>query len=136
MNWLISCLVAMVCWGFWGFLMKLASEHFSWHQMFVVTNIVALAASLLIFVLLKPSINVYSPGFIYAFLAGVAGALALIAFYAALGAGKAIIVVPLTALYPVITIILSYLILNEKIALVKGVGIMLALVAILLVSID
>jgi len=136
MNWLISCLVAMVCWGFWGFLMKLASEHFNWHQIFLVTSIVTLATSSLIFVLLKPSINVHSPGFIYAFLAGIAGALALIAFYTALGVGKAIIVVPLTALYPVITIILSYLILNEKIALVKGVGIMLALVAILLVSID
>jgi transporter family protein len=136
MNWLISCLVAMVCWGLWGFLMKLASEHFNWHQIFVVSSIVTLSASLLIFVLLKPSINVHSPGFGYALLAGVAGALALIAFYNALGVGRAIIVVPLTALYPVITIILSYLILNEKIALVKGVGIMLALVAILLVSID
>ena len=136
MNWLISCLVAMVCWGFWGFLMKLASEHFNWHQIFLVTSIVTLATSSLIFVLLKPSINVYSPGFGYALLAGVVGALALIAFYTALGVGKAIIVVPLTALYPVITIILSYLILDEKIALVKGVGIMLALVAILLVSID
>lgn len=136
MNWLMSCLVAMVCWGFWGFLMKLASEHFNWHQMFVVTSVVTLAASSLIFVFLKPSINVHSPGFGYALLAGVAGAFALVAFYTAIGVGKAIIVVPLTALYPVITIILSYLILDEKISLVKGVGIMLALVAILLVSID
>ncbi len=136
MNWLMSCLAAVVCWGFWGFLMKLASEHFNWHQMFVVTSIVTLATSSLIFVFLKPSINVHSPGFVYAFLAGVAGVLALIAFYTALGVGKAIIVVPLTALYPVVTIILSYLILNEKIAFVKGIGVMLALVAILLVSID
>ena len=136
MNWLVSCLVAMVCWGFWGFLMKLASKHFNWHQIFVVTSIVTLTTSLLIFVSFKPSINVHSPGFSYALVAGVAGVLALIAFYTALGVGKAIIVVPLTALYPVITTILSYLILDEKIPFVKGLGIMLALVAILLVSID
>ena len=136
MNWLISSLVAIVCWGFWGFFMKLASKYFNWHQVFVVTIIVTLAASLLIFVLLKPFINVRSAGFGYALLGGVAGVLALFAFYSAMGVGKAIIVVPLTALYPVITIILSYLILHEEISLIKGVGIMLASVAILLVSID
>jgi transporter family protein len=53
-----------------------------------------------------------------------------------MGAGKASIVVPLTALYPVVTIILSYLILGERISPLKGVGTILALFTIILMSID
>jgi len=119
-----------------GFITKLTYKYFSWHQILVVTNIIPFATSLLILALLKPSINIHSPGFGYALLAGVTSALGMIAFYSALGIGKAIIVVPLTALYPVITIILSYLILHEEISLTRGVGLMLALVAIVLISMD
>ncbi len=136
MNWLISSLVAMVCWGVWGLLLKLASKYFNWQQTFVVTSIVTLTASLLVFFWLKPLINVGSTGFGYALAAGVLGLVALLAFYSAIGSGKAIIVVPLTALYPVVTTILSHLILREEISLTKGLGIALALVALLLVSID
>ena len=136
MNWLPYSLVTIVCWGFMGFITKLTYKYFSWHQIFVVTNIVPFATSLLILFLLKRSINIHSLGFGYALLAGVASALGAIAFYSALGVGNAIIVVPLTALYPVVTVILSYLILHEEISLIKGVGLMLALVAIILISVD
>ncbi len=66
----------------------------------------------------------------------MAGALAVVAFYSAMGYGKAMIVVPLTALYPIITIIVSYLVLSEKIKPLQGVGVVLAIAAILLISID
>jgi transporter family protein len=101
-----------------------------------VTNVVPFAASLLIYVLVKPSINIHSLGFGYALLAGVASALGMIGFYIAMEGGKTIIVVPITALYPVITVALAYLILREEISMVKGVGLMLALVSIVLISMD
>jgi len=136
MNWLVSSLVAMVCWGIWGLLMKLASKYFSWHQIFIVTSIVTVMASLTVFVIFRPAINVHSLGFSYALLAGVAGSVALVAFNYAIEVGKSIIVVPLSALYPVVTIILSFLVLHEEISLIKAVGIALGLAAILLVSMD
>jgi len=136
MNWLVSSLIAMVCWGIWGLLMKLASKYFSWNQIFIVTSIVTVMASLTVFVFFRPVINVHSPGFSYALLAGLVGSVALVAFNYAIEAGKSIIVVPLSALYPVVTIILSFLVLHEEISLLKAVGIALGLAAILLVSID
>lgn len=136
MNWLISSLVAMICWGVWGFLMKIASKYFNWHQIFVVTSISTLTAAFLVFVLFRPVIHVHSASFRYALLAGAVGIIALLAFYSGIGGGKAIIVVPLTALYPVVTTILSYLLLREEVSLMKGTGILLALVAILLISMD
>ena len=80
--------------------------------------------------------DVHSPGIVYALLAGATGALALVAFYNALSAGKASIIVPLTALYPVVTIVISFLILSERISPLKGVGIALAVAAIILLSIE
>ena len=135
MNWLTFSIITIVSWGVWGFLMKLASTYLDWHQMFIATSTVTFAVSLLIYVSLKPPINVSLPGFSYALIAGFVGSLALVAFNAAVKEGKAIIVVPLTSLYPVITVVLSYLILHEEMTLIKGLGIVLALVAIVLVSI-
>ena len=136
MNWLVSSLVAMICWGIWGLLMKLASKYFSWYQIFIVTSIVTVIASVTIFVFFRPIVNIHSLGFAYALLAGVLGSIALVAFNYAIEVGKSIIVVPLTALYPVVTISLSYFVLHEEISLIKAVGIVLGLVAILLVSMD
>lgn len=136
MNWLVSSLVAMVCWGIWGLLMKFASNYFSWHQIFIVTSIVTITTSLIIFIIFKPQVNVYSLGFSYSLLAGISGSIALVAFNYAIQFGKSIIVVPLSALYPVVTIILSFFVLHEQISLIKAVGIALGLAAILLVSID
>ena len=136
MNWLISSLIAMVCWGIWGLFMKLASNYFRWNQIFIVTSIVTIITSLIVFVFLKPSVSVRSPGFVYSLLAGVMGAMALVAFNYSIEVGKSLIVVPVSALYPVVTIILSFLVLNEEISLLKAIGIALGLVAILLVSID
>jgi transporter family protein len=60
----------------------------------------------------------------------------LLGFYSALDGGKAPIVVPLTALYPIVTVLLSFLVLSERISPIKAVGVVLALVAILLLSIE
>ena len=136
MNWLYSSIIALICWGIWGVLAKLASRYMEWSQVFVISSIASLIATVAVFVFFKPQIDVSSPGFNYSLLAGAAGSLAVVAFFAALGTGKASIVVPLTALYPVITIILSYLILSERISPTRGVGILLALAAIIFLSIE
>ncbi len=135
MNWIVSSLVALVCWGFWGFFIKLASRYLGWTQILVISGVVSLLTAMIVF-LGKPQMDVHSPGIVYALLAGATGALALVAFYNALSAGKASIIVPLTALYPVVTIVISFLILSERISPLKGVGIALAVAAIILLSIE
>jgi len=86
-------------------------------------------------VIAKPSLEIGAQGVNYALAAGVSGAFALIFFNMAMKEGNAIVVVPLTSLYPVITVALSYFILSEKLTVTKGLGIILALIAIVLVSI-
>src|SRR3990172_3679650 len=120
MNWIALSLIALICWGLWGFFTKLASRYLDWTQILLISAAVSLLTATVVFSAGKPQIQVHSPGFIYALLAGVTGAIALVAFYNAVGSGNVSIVVPLTALYPVITIVLSFLILSERISPLKG----------------
>lgn len=74
-------------------------------------------------------------GIIPAFFTGVLGYLGLIFFmYAVRQADKISIVAPLTALYPIVTIALALIFLEEKINMVQFVGIVLALISIFLIS--
>jgi len=119
-----------------GFFLKLASKYSSWTEIYIVSNVALFVVSLLLFISQKPSISVGSHGFNYAMIGGIMMSLAAITFYIAIQVGKAIIVIPLTSLYPVVTIVLSYLILHEEISLTKGFGIILAVLALVLVAID
>ena len=136
MNWIAASLIALVCWGLWGFFVRMASKYLDWTQVLVISGVVSLVTALIVFFVGKPQMDLHSPGLVYALLAGVTSAVAVVAFYVALGSGKASIVVPFTALYPVVTIVISFLVLSERISPLKGVGIAFALVAILLLSIE
>jgi len=135
-NWLLLSIITIISWGFVGFFLKLASNYSHWTEIYIVSNLALFVVSLLIYISQKPAINVGSSGFNYAMIGGIMMSLSAITFYLAIQLGKAIIVIPLTSLYPVVTIVLSYLILHEKISLTKGFGIILAVVALVLVAID
>ncbi len=136
MNWLLGSLIALICWGIWGVFIKHASKYSSWQQIYIVSSLATVAASLLIFLITRPNISLSSPGFSFSLLAGLTSVIAIVSFYAAIEGGKASIVVPLTALYPIVTVLFSFLVLSERISPIKSVGVILSLVAIFLLSIE
>ena len=136
MNWVVLCIVTIISWGLWGLFNKFALNNLHWTEVYFASNLALFVASVLIWASQKPSISVGSAGFNYAIVAGVMMALGAVAFYVALQTGKAMVVVPLTSLYPVVTIMLSYLILHEQISLTKGLGIVLAVVALVLMALE
>ena len=73
-------------------------------------------------------------GVVPALLTGVMGYLGLLCFMYAIRNGKVCIVAPLTALYPVVTLVLAMIFLREKINIVQLAGIILALVSAVLIS--
>jgi len=76
-------------------------------------------------------------GTLCAFAAGVLGCAGNIAYYHALNrGGKAATVVPLTALYPVVTIALAVVLLKEKLNRIQIVGALLSLTAIYLFNVS
>lgn len=72
----------------------------------------------------------------YAFLTGILGGVGNIAFYLALArGGKAAIVVPITCLFPLVTVILAAVVLNETLGRLQALGLALAFLAIFLLGV-
>jgi transporter family protein len=87
------------------------------------------------FLILRPQLGgAEIRGVVLALLTGVMGYLGLLCFMYAIREGKVCIVAPLTALYPVVTLVLAMIFLREKINIVQLAGIILALVSAVLIS--
>ena len=134
MNWLSLTLVAMFLWGFWGFFSKLATGFIrdvdaAVYQAVGTVTVAIIAA---FFVRFQPK---GSPqGILYAVLSGVSAALATFFFFSAITRGRSVVVVSMTALYPLVTLALSVLFLHEVVTLKQLLGVGLALGAIVLLS--
>jgi transporter family protein len=137
-SWLAYSLLTIVCWGAWGAVSKVASEGVDAN-----TNQVLFTFGLLpLIVVAARSSRLRSgipaqrrAGIGWAFLTGILGGTGNIAFFRALVAGgQASIVVPVTALFPLVTVILALTFLRERLGRAQMAGLALALVAIYLLS--
>jgi len=136
MMWLVFSMITFIIWGFWSLLIKMALNHLSWQQLALISNLAGLPAYVLLYLYYRPSISLNSPGFYPALLIGLVSPIALISNYLAISLGKISIVVPLIALYPIVTVALSLFILGERITMAQGAGIVFAAIAIILFSIS
>jgi transporter family protein len=134
MNWLGFSLLALGLWGTWGFLAKVASQHLPAQ----VAYLLAISGHLVVAgYLLVAGLGpvVWQPWGVGAALgAGITMAVGLLLFFEALARGPAIVVVPLTALYPAVTVLLSRIFLQEALTLRHLAGLALALAAVWLLS--
>lgn len=133
-DWLIFAILSLVAYGFWGFFPKLGVGYLNAKE-FIIYEVIGMAFIALILLLLvgKPTFN--TRGVTFAMLTGITGIIGTLFFVAALARGKASVVVTMTALYPMIVIILASLILKEPITLKQGIGMVFALTALVFFSI-
>ena len=132
--WFWFGLVTLVSWGIVGLLQKLSTNHLSaeWALVWLAIG----------FFILEPwlypgkTLFTYSTrGLAWALLSGVFNALGAWALLAALkSGGKASIVAPFTALYPIVVVFLAPFILHESISALQALGIVCALIAVVLLS--
>lgn len=93
----------------------------------------ALLVGTLVFISLGFSTQWHPIGAFFAFSSGLAGLTGALCFlYAVTTGGKVSVVVTLTALYPIVTILLSLVFLHEQVSISQGLGILLALISMLL----
>jgi len=134
--WLPYALIAVGFWGFWGLYAKLASRSITPHNLFLlafVGNFLVLPLYLVLFAnefrFAWRNVDYY-----HAVLSGVVGTLGTLFFYLAVSKGEASRVVAVTAMYPVLTVILAALLLREPVTIHKAIGVLCALVALILLS--
>lgn len=134
--WLLYAVTAAVCWGIWGVLAKGPSRELSgWMTQILFTF--ALIPSVLVACFSK-QVRVGSNiprGLGWGFIAGLLAAAGNIAFYLALENGaETAIAIPLTSIYPLVTIVIACVFFRERLNRIQIIGIFVALLAMPLLS--
>lgn len=132
--------MTIVLWGTWGLVSKVASAGMDAYvnQLLYTAGL----APLLVFVAwtvhrreARAPREGHSMGAFWAFLTGILGGVGNIFFFQAMVAGgKASVVAPVTALFPMITVLLALTFLHERLGSRQWIGLALAFVAIYLLS--
>jgi len=133
--WLVFSLIALLSWGVGGVVQKLSTNDISTELAVLWFSYAMFGLSFGILVAvpldwhMKPSI------FVIAAVSGVLNVLGVMTSFAAFEkGGKASIVIPLTCLYPLVTIVIAVVFFREGLTRVQLIGVVLAVVAAALLS--
>jgi len=135
--WLAYAVITMVLWGLTGLTQKLATNYISVELSLIYFSaaFVPIAIVILVFVSLDWKISLLA--WFLAIVGGLLNGLGVLSSLAAFHhGGKASVVTPLIALYPVVTVALAVPFLHEKISHRGIAGIVLALLATVALSYD
>jgi transporter family protein len=134
--WIIWTLLTLISWGVWAILFRLMGDSLSSAQSQAVSTlgVIPILAALC---LMKdvPHPGNRPRGVLLALGSGILSCLGNVACYEALNHAKAATVVPLTALYPLVTVLLAVPLLKERVNLWQLIGIGASLAAIYLFNV-
>ncbi len=128
-DWLGNALAALLCWGLWAFFPKLALRSISPATSVFYEAVGVMLTSTAVVWLLGPRLESGFQGIMYAILTGVFGTIGLYFFFTAVKTGPLSVISSLTAMYPVVTVVLAVVILHESVNTRQIIGIILAVVA-------
>jgi transporter family protein len=131
-RWLRWSLLALLSWGIWAIMAKLIGEALSGGHNQALSTLGILPVMLaMVFTRRHAAPGRRGRGILLALAAGAISCLGNVVYYDALSrGGKAAMIVPLTALYPLATILLAMLLLKEQLNRIQLLGVLVSLVAI------
>jgi bacterial/archaeal transporter family protein len=133
--WLLFALLALLCWGVSGVIQKLSTNAISTELAVLWFSYAMFALSLGVLIGVPLDWHVKRSALVLAAVSGAFNVLGVMTSFAALErGGKASIVIPLTCMYPLVTILLAVLFLHETLTRVQLLGVVLAIVAAVLLS--
>ncbi len=136
-GWLLFATIALIFWGLTGVTQKLSTNRISSELSFLWFAYAMIAISLVLLVSVRMHWNVSSPVLWLAIAGGSLNGLGALTSFAALeSGGKASVVISLISLYPLLTVVTAVLFLHERLTLVQTAGIILAMAAAVLLSIE
>lgn len=133
--WLWYALLCIFWWGVWGFLSKIGSNAANPLQMQILFTLGMLPVALAMLAQMRGNLERNSGGITFGLLSGIATGVGTLGYYAALRTQNASIVTPVTGLFPVLTVLLAFLVLRERLNKVQMGGMLLALASIVILSI-
>jgi transporter family protein len=137
-RWLRWTFVALISWGIWAIMSKLIGSALTGAHSQALSTLGILPIMLAIGLAKKPAASgLQRRGILYALAGGAISCLGNVVYYDALSrGGKAALIVPLTALYPLATILLAMLVLKERLNRIQLAGVLVSLAAIYLFNVQ
>lgn len=134
--WLLYSLAVMGVWGTWGFFARMAARSVTPQNLVLLGAIGGLLMYPIFFAIFHEHLkfNWHNADCYYAVIGGILGTIGALLFFWAISRGEASRVVPITAMYPVITVILAWLFLKEPLTAQKITGIVFAMLGVCLLS--
>ena len=133
-EWILPTFGAFMCWGLWSFIPKITTRYLE-PKSAIVYEVLGgvLLAAIAVFVLnVRP--DIHPQGIALAITTGMLGFLGAFCFLVAVSKGPVTIVATLSALYPIVSIMLAVVVLHETLSLRQCAGIALALLSVILVA--
>ena len=133
--WLAFALITTVSWGLWGAFIEIPEKAgFPATMGYIVWSLTMLIPSAIALKVVNWKLETNKKAILYGLIIGIAGAAGQLLLFQALRTGPAYLVFPFVSLSPLVTILLSLMILKEKASVKSWVGIIIALIAIPLLS--
>lgn len=133
-RWIWLAVGALIAWGFWSFLPKLALQSMQPHSVIFYESLGNLITAIPVFILLRGRLVRSRVGVSIAAFVSMMTVGAFLLFFFALQNGPVATVVTMTALYPVIVLILARVFLKEKLNRIQMVAVALAIGSIYLLA--
>ena len=119
--------LTILMWGLWGFFGKMALER-NMPPVSVFLAEVLISLFVAAFFVRRAFIPPQAKWSMFGLFSGAGLAIGLVFYYLALEHAQANMIVPLTSLYPAVTVVLSYVFLHERLSPLQWVGLVLLLV--------
>jgi uncharacterized membrane protein len=133
--WLVFALITTVSWGVWGAFIEIPEKAgFPATMGYVVWALTMIIPAVFALKKINWHLDLGKRAVRYGLLIGLTGSAGQLLLFQALRSGPAYLVFPFVSLSPIVTILLSILILKEKASFKSWIGIIIALVAIPLLA--
>lgn len=132
MEYVKYAFIALIGWGFWAIGSKLLTRYFNTMSTTFWISFWSIVF-LTLFMVFRRNL-MFNKYVFHAIPVGLVSLVAIIAFYKALKIGPSSVVLPLTNLYVILPVIFGFVVLKEPVTLVRVIGIFLAVLAAVLLS--
>lgn len=133
-EWVLPSLGTVVLWGLWGFIPKITTRYIDPKSAIVYEVLGGILLAAIALFVFRVEVDLNPKGAALAVATGTLGFTGAYLFLTAVSKGPVILVSTVSALYPVVSIFLAASILHETVSLQQGVGIALAILAVILIA--
>jgi len=131
-RWILSSIGAFLFWGFWSFIPKFITSYMNPRSALIFETLGGIIFSLFILISLKFRPEIHLKGIMLAILTGILGFAGTLCYLYAASKGPISMVALISALYPIVSIILGYFFLNETLTLRQEIGLFFGILSIIL----